>query len=337
MLWWDERMSFDYDALGNEAQIEVLRPVALEAAAAFGLEVARLEVLLHSYNTSFDLQAVDGRRFALRIGTNSHSTVAHTIAQQAWVAAIAAETDVLVPEPLLTPDGQPWVAVEAPSLGRTLLVTAAAWLEGGDADGLGVEVVRELGRAMALLHAQAEGWSAPVGGALPRFTEPLFGDEDVLGRAPLTEQEQAVLAEARQRAEEAFSRVSTAARLRPLHADLHGGNVKWHEGRLAVFDFDDAGIGAPALDLAISTFYLRGEDASLEAALRAGYADVAPPPEIEPADFEALIAGRQILLANAMLAMSTAELRAQGAAYARTSVERLRRWLATGTFTRADL
>ncbi len=34
--------------------------------------------------------------------------------------------------------------------------------------------------------------------------------------------------------------------------------------------------------------------------------------------------------------MTTAELRAQAADYAATSVRRLQRWLETGTFTRAE-
>ncbi|WP_157674186.1 phosphotransferase enzyme family protein [Agrococcus carbonis] len=330
-------MTATYDDLDDAQQIEALRPVALAAAADFGLEVARLEPVLHAYNTTFALDARDGRRFAVRVGTNSKSTVAHAIAQQSWIAAIAAETDVLVPTPLRTPGGRWCAEVPAPALGRSLLVTVAAWLEGPDADELDVPAAHALGRAMATLHRQAEHWRVPDGGALPVFDEPLFGDDDVLDAAPgLEAADRAVLDEARERASEVFRRLHDGARLRPLHADLHGGNLKWHEGRLAVFDFDDAGLGLPVVDLAVSTFSLRGEDPALEAALRAGYAEVADVPEVDEADFEAIVAARQLLLGNAMLAMSTAELRAQRAAYAQTTVRRLRRWLETGRFTRAD-
>ncbi len=269
-------MTAPYDELDDDAQVEALRPVALRAAAAFGLEVARLELVLHSYNTTFELEASDGRRFALRVGTNSKSTVAHAIAQQAWIGAIAAETEVLVPEPLRTPEGEPWVQVEETPLGRPLLVTAASWLDGDDADDLGPDAARALGAAMARLHEHAAGWALPPGGALPELSEPLFGDVDVLDQAPLEASGRAVLEEARRRASDAFARVFADAALRPLHADLHGGNAKWHEGRLAVFDFDDAGLGVPALDLAITTFYLRGDSAELESAMREGYEQVAP-------------------------------------------------------------
>lgn len=324
-----------YEDLSDTQQIDLLRPVAVHAAQAFGLEIRHLDVVLHAYNTTFALDTADGRRVAMRIGTNSHTTAAHAIAQQEWISAIAAQTDVLVPTPIRTLDGAWWAEIDAPQLGRSLLVTVAAWLEGADADALDRDAASALGRTMATLHQQAASWQLPPGGALPRFDAPLFGDRDVLSTAPgLSTDDRQLLRRATGRARDAFDRVCSPAAMRPLHADLHGGNLKWHKGRLAVFDFDDAGLGPPALDLAISTFYVRGEDPSLEAALRAGYALLAPLPEAEPSDVEALIAARQLLLANALLLSTTADLRANAAPYLRTAIDRLRRWQETGRFTR---
>ncbi|MGC5076819.1 phosphotransferase enzyme family protein [Agrococcus sp. DT81.2] len=325
-----------YDERSEAEQIDALRPIALRAADAFGLDVERMEVVLHAYNTTFAVDAADGRRFALRVGTNSHSTLANALAQQAWVRAIAEQTDVVVPVPLRTPDDRWAVEVDAPVLGRAALVTIASWLDGDDADALTADAARALGRTMATLHAHAAGWSLPPGGALPRFDIPLFGDEDALDRAPgLSADDRSVLTLARARTGEVFERLHRGARLRPLHADLHGGNLKWREGRLAVFDFDDAGLGLPALDLAISAFYLRADDPVQEESMIEGYAEVAPLPRIGPADFEALVAARQLLLANSLLVTTTADLRAQAEDYTRVSVARLRHWLATGRFTRA--
>ncbi|WAC65089.1 phosphotransferase [Agrococcus sp. SL85] len=328
-------METPYDDLPEAAQVEALRPAALAAATAFGLEVERLEVVLHGYNTTFAVDGADGVRRALRLGTNSQSTRAHAIAQQAWQRAIAAETEVRVPVPLATPGGEWCVEVDTAALGRPLLVTVSSWLDGPDAERLDPDAARALGRAMAILHEHAATWPLPEGGGLPRFVEPLFGDRDVLAEAPLDAAGRAVLAEARERTGAAFARLHDGAALRPLHADLHGGNLKWHEGRLAIFDFDDAGLGIPALDLAIASFYVRSaEGAPLEAALLAGYAEVAPLPDIASADHEALVAARQILLLNAILVSSTAELRGRAAEYAPLAVRRLDGWLRSGTFAR---
>lgn len=326
-----------YADLGDDEQAEALRPVAVAAGEEFGFDVVRLEVLLHSYNTTFDVGTADGGRYAMRVNTNSQSTGPEVLAQQAWQLAIAAETPVTVPVPRVTRDGD-WCARRfSQALGREVLVTCASWLEGDDVGEPDPDQAHALGRAMAHLHIHAARWVMPRGGTMPVFDDPLFGDEDRLTGAPdLDEEQHEVLGRARERAVDAFGHTVSTGPLVPLHADLHGGNLKWHEGRLAVFDFDDCGIGTPALDLAISTFYLRGDGSeAVEAALRAGYAEVAPLPDVGPEAFEALVASRQLLLGNDLLGSTTAGLRERSRDYLVTTVDRLRHWLETGRFNRS--
>jgi len=154
---------------------------------------------------------------------------------------------------------------------------------------------------MALLHRHAASWRPPAGSVLPVFDEPLFGDEDLLGSARgLSVDGRAVIDQAGEVMADAFAAVHDGATLRPVDADLHGGNLKWSGDRLAVFDFDDSGLGLPVVDLAVTTLHLRGGDPGPERAQREGYADVAPVPEVDPAHFEALVAARLVLLANSL-------------------------------------
>jgi Ser/Thr protein kinase RdoA (MazF antagonist) len=325
-----------YRDLSNDEQVEALRPVARAAAERFGLDAVRVELAAHAFNTTFRVDTADGGRFALRVGTNSHSTRENVVAQQAWQCAIASDTEVLVAQPLAATDGAWWVEVEDTGFDSPVMVTAASWLAGPDVAQPDVTVARELGRTMALLHRHAESWRIPAGAELPRFDTPLFGDVDLLGTAPgLSPVDRDVLDRARSRTSSTFAELYDGAPVRPLHADLHGGNLKWHGGRLAVFDFDDCGLGIPALDLAIATFYLRGEDPALEVALADGYAEVAPRPVVDPDHLEAMIAARQLLLANSLLDSSTAELRQEAVGYLSVTVDRLRHWLSTGRFTRS--
>lgn len=329
------RCRVPYTDLEEPEQVEVLRPAALAAALQFGLEVERLEVVAHAFNTTFRVDTRDGERVALRMHTNSMSTADNVRAQLAWQHAVAEETDVWVPRPLAA--GANWfVRVEAEGFGAPLLATAATWLEGPDVEDPDVEVARAVGRTMALLHEHAATWEVPAGSGLPRFDTPLLGDPDRLaGAVELDESDRALVARALGRCDATFERVLRGGQaLRALHADLHGGNLKWVAGRLGVFDFDDCGLGVPALDLAVATFYLRAGGEARERAMRAGYAEVAPLPDIDPADFEALVAARQLLLANSLLASTTAELRALADTYLGTTVARLQRWLDTGRFTR---
>jgi Ser/Thr protein kinase RdoA (MazF antagonist) len=331
--------SATYTALDEEAQVEVLRRVALEAAEGFGLAVTDVALVLHAYNTTFRLDTDDGRRLALRVNTNSKSTPEHIAAQQAWQHALAAETDVPVPDPVATPKGAWQVQVDCPEWGSPLRTTVASWLEGDDVGQCDEEQAAALGRTMAALHDHAEGFTLPPGCGLTLFDEPLFHDSSLLLDPAATGMPAAsleVVAAALERCRDRFAEVYAGQRPVVLHADLHGGNLKWHRGRLAVFDFDDAGLGLPALDLAISTFYLRAGEPAVEEALRAGYAQVRDLPAVTDEQFEALVAARQLLLANTLLTSSTASLRAEAAAYLDVTVDRLRRWLDTGRFSRAD-
>jgi Ser/Thr protein kinase RdoA (MazF antagonist) len=327
-------MDPSYAALDEDAQVEVLRRVARSAAEGFGLDVRHIALVLHAYNTTFRLDTADGRRLALRVNTNSQSTPANIAAQQAWLHALARDTDVLVPDPVAALDGAWEVAVDCPEWGGPLTATVASWLDGDDVGECDEEQAVALGRTMAVLHDHAEGFVLPAGADLPLFDEPLFHDRDLLEGAPMPSGHAEVIRKALTRCRLRFEEVYAGATPIVLHADLHGGNLKWHRGRLAVFDLDDAGLGVPALDLAISTFYLRAADPAVEAALRQGYAGVRDLPEVSDDQFEALVAARQLLLANSLLASSTASLRAEATDYLDVTVDRLRGWASTGRFTR---
>lgn len=324
----------NYADLGEDAQVDLLKGVALRALTSFDLSVRALEVVEHGYNTTFGLVTTSGDRFAVRVNVNSKSTSEHVQAQVAWTRALSQESAILVPEPVATPVGDHLVHVTPTGLDRAFDVTVSTWLEGADVGEPDAVQARELGAVMALLHTHARGWRMPPGACLTTFDEPLFHDPDVLEHACVDSQGAAVIARARSISTDAFSAMFQTQQPIVIHGDLHGDNLKWHEGQMAVFDFDDCGLGTPALDLAISTFYLRGREQGLEEELRAGYAEVCPVPQVAPELFEGLVAGRQLLLANALLASNTANLRQESEQYLRTSVERLERWLHTGRFCR---
>ena len=113
-----------------------------------------------------------------------------------------------------------------------------------------------------------------------------------------------------------------------LHADLHPWNVMWDRGRLAVFDFDDCGLGSPVLELAIAAYYLRSRD--LDRELLRGYRDLAEPPDHTEDQFEALVASRSVLLLSDLAGSTTASHRSMLPDYAALTARRLRHWMETG-------
>lgn len=322
-----------FELLPRRAQIARIRAVALAALGQYPVEPRRVTLLDHHHNSTFRVDATDGRRFALRVNVNSASTTAHLEAETAWLSALAADTDVSVPIPFATRDGRRHTTARCDLLERDLAIVLMSWLPGRTLDEPTPSALRELGRTTALLHQHGERWTLPPGAALPSHADVLVGDPNrIQADHPLLTPDRrevidAALAEAQDRLDDVWSR----AMPHPIHADLHGGNVKWLRGRLSVFDFDDAVIGVPVLDLAISAYYLR-TDGRDEQAVLDGYAAARDLPAFDDREFEALLAGRNLLLLNEVLQAMTADVRAVRERYVDNTVSKLRAYLDTGRY-----
>lgn len=324
-----------FAAVTARTQVQRLKRLARTALPAWGLGEAGLRLLNHGYNTTFRVDAADGRRYALRLNTQPHKTEEQLRAEVAWLAALSAETDLRVPTPVPTRAGELKSTVPSPDHGRDLPVVLFDWLAGPNlGDRPTPAQARAVGAAAAVLHTHARSWPIPAGAGLPLFADVLTDLPNRLGDHPLLSSAQSDLLTAAYARAQALQDAAFAADTPiVLHADLHGGNLKWHQGRLSVFDFDDAGRGVPALDLAIAAYYLR-DDAALEGALWDGYATVAEPPPVTPEQFEAMVAGRNLLLLNDVIEQPNADLQAIAPVYVANSVLRLRSWLDVGRYVR---
>ncbi len=194
-----------------------------------------------------------------------------------------------------------------------------------------------MGRITAVLHRHAAEWAIPAGAEFQRVDGLMMDSPDRLSAGhPLVSIEQRhVLVEAIEHVAPLFDRMVGEGRPMPIHADLHQWNVKWLRGRMSVFDFDDAGIGVPAQDLAITTYYLP-PDGEFRSALLDGYRMVAPLPPFTDEQLQAALAGRTLLLLNDLIAIENRSLREMAPRYLADSVIRLRAYLESGVY-RSDV
>jgi Ser/Thr protein kinase RdoA (MazF antagonist) len=326
----------DFAELTHRQQVSRLRRTALQVLAEWPIEVTGLRLIIHDYNTTFRVDTATGAAFALRINVNSRRTPAQLNAEAEWLAALARDTDISVPTPQHTKKGALRADVYVEELERSLPAVLMSWLPGRV---LGFRAsaakLRAVGQLMAALHDHAADWPLPAECALPRFDHPLFNDAD-----RLTDHEDAdqwgpgareVVAEAMTRTCQAFDEVFAHSPVFALHADLHGANLMWQEDRLAVFDFDDSGLGPPLLDLAISAYYLRS-DPRREKALLDGYASARAFPDFTTDQYEGLLASRNLLMMNDLLGSATASVRDFRPRYLRNSIRKLRHYLDTGSY-----
>ncbi|MGL5826713.1 MAG: phosphotransferase enzyme family protein [Nocardioides sp.] len=330
----------NFESLTQRQQINRMRAAACRVLPRWPIKVDRLRLLNHGFNTTFGVDTADGERFALRINVNSRRTPANLAAEAAWLDALDRETDLRVPVPQVTIDDELSAEVHVAELSRSLPAVLMSWLPGPDlGSSVAPQRIRAIGRLTASLHEHAMGWQLPAGAKLPRFSDPLFNEPDRLTTSPevaaLGPDAVEVIAAALTRTGQIFTESAALDTVRPLHADLHGYNLKWRAGQIAVFDFDDSGLGVPLLDLAITTYYLRVRSTNhlrLADLLLSGYAEAAPVPPHTADQLEGLVAARNLLLINDVLANSTASIREMTSRYLRNSVRKLRHYLDTGRY-----
>lgn len=323
-----------FETLSTRAQVARLRVTALEALHQYPITIAGLKLLNHGFNTTFGVRTAEGQRFALRLNVNSRRSEQQLSAESAWLEALGRDTDLNLPVPQPNLKGRLNSSVHSLDLNRALTATLFSWLPGKDlGDDATPAQLREVGRAAATLHRHALEWQLPAGAALVSLEHPLMDSPNNLSiDTPLLGDDargviQTVFAEVSAVLHDLFARDKPRA----LHADLHTWNLKWARGKLYVFDFDDSGIGVPMQDLAIAAYYLR-PDAALEGALLEGYQSVAALPVYSSAEYEAIVAGRNLVLLNDLLVNTTAELTALLPRYVPNSVTKLRYFLETGVF-----
>ena len=304
-----------------EEQIASLDGCLNEILSQYDLGEYEAESINHDYNSTFRVTTSAGEKFALRINVNSNRTNENLNAEIFWISSIQS---VKVPKPVLNRDGSAVSYGWHEATGRRLASVLYTWLEGEEpGDEPTEEQFFALGAAMAKLHIEAGGMALPEGCELTDYTDLFWGEKNHLTGpdSTLSADEQAKVTEVLARVAAALVELGRDAQLQPIHADIHPWNVMWHEGELAVFDFDDCGLGLPIQDLMTSIYYL--DTPEQDAALLAGYASVAPVPEYTPEQRQVLLLQRRLMLLNYLLETSNPEHAAMVPEYQAETFRRL--------------
>jgi Ser/Thr protein kinase RdoA (MazF antagonist) len=246
--------------------VTAARALASTALSAWDLPDPRFTKLPKGWNATFRVEA--GARYVLRVARPDGPTPAQVRAEATWLAALRRDTDLVVPEPVRTRDGDLVTTVD----GRACVLYR--WIDGRFLDaGLTPAHLHAVGILTARLQEH--------GASMPPLDRPrvdrLFCDDPVGLVAGLTSPAYGeVVAGVLDRYAAAASTSDSGF----LHADLHQENVLFTGGRVGAIDFDDCGYGPYAYDLAvtISELWHLPRAAELRAALLEGYGTLRPVP-----------------------------------------------------------
>jgi Ser/Thr protein kinase RdoA (MazF antagonist) len=271
-----------------------LRALAWAALRAFGLAPAsasptepRLTLIRDAGNVTYRVrvpQAFTGAEYLLRLHEPGYQSVEAITSELEWLVALCRDTDLGVPEPVRTPDGQLSVEVGVPGVPQPRRCSLLRWVSGRmRTRGFAPRHARAVGRLMAGLHEHAAGWQLPPGFTRPRYDwQGLFGDNDLVQvpagevwpRLPRRHRRsfERVTGEL-QRVMEAWGEGPEAFGL--IHADVSvGANVLFGGDEARAIDFDDCAFGYWMFDLGVALSALRAGEGDLREALHGGYSEV---------------------------------------------------------------
>lgn len=301
----------EYTELDEDGQVAAVQELVPGILKQYGIEAATIENVNHAFNSSFKITSDKGDEYALRINLASGKSNNEVLAEMQWLEALALDGSVLAPIPLRTTNNELLISTPFKPLGKDTTAVLCKWIPGEEVgDEPTSEQLFELGQNMAKLHIFAKNLSFTEPAFLPTINRTLMNSEDNLRPAQpsqINDKLYSDILKGLELSDEVFARISKDQELLPIHADLHNGNVIQTTNKLAVIDFDDAGMGLPVQDLMISTYYIR-EDTEKEKHLKAGYSSLLELPKISEEDYEILVMGRLIALVSAVLEMTSAEI-----------------------------
>ncbi len=305
-----------------------LLAIANRALGSYPLEIKEVALINNEYNATFKVVTKDGTHYALRVNINSPRSIGNLKAEIAWVNFLSDDARVKVPRPISNTKGE-YFSIIANALGSSeFKCVLYSWLEGEElGDEPTPEQIRSLGAAMATLHLSSKDFKLPTGAELPSFKDPMWETEDFLlsEKSVLDPEAKSLIAQALEVIKSEIIELYRQNSPQIIHADLHGWNVMWREGQIAVFDFDDCGIGLPIQDLATAIYYL--DTPEQDAALKEGYSSVAPLPEYSESQMQMFMIQRRIILLNYLYETSNEEHRAMIPEYLEESLRRIQKFL----------
>lgn len=289
-----------FATLTHRGQIGRLRRLAVKALSAYKINEPRLIVLMHEDNTTFRIESANGERYVLRIHRPSRRTIAEVRSEMMWLAALRQDTNLVVPQPIPTRDGEFVTIVGVEGVPEPRMCVLLRWITGRFMnDGLTPSHLERAGAFMAHLHLSTIQFKLPDGfvrGRLDNLYGKPQGISETVARQQVDNPEDEAMAilhvadvcssQDTILVEKLIGKIRGVQRTighQPevfglIHGDFHQWNYLFHQGQVRLIDFDDCGYGHHLYDMAVTIYNIDWKDnaSALRVGFLAGYRQVRP-------------------------------------------------------------
>ena len=263
------------------------------ALRSYDVECAQIDFISHGENATFRVEAADGQVYLLRVHhpASSHFPAAcrrreAIESELEWLSALNHDTNLVVPQPVQTQNGK-WIAcVSREDFPETLCCTLLRWIEGEHpAHPLSIEQARNIGAAVAHVHAHGAQWNKPIAFTRPRYDMEWFHRcLDNLARGIdlglIARPDFEILRQATECLAEEMKDLGEKEEVWGLiHGDVFDCNILVSDGKIGLIDFSSCGFGHFALDLASLVLHFAWKNRECAKAILDGYQSIRPLPQ----------------------------------------------------------
>ncbi|MDA0711494.1 MAG: phosphotransferase [bacterium] len=295
-----------FSCCSYSAQVARLRKLAYCALSRYAIQARSVRLIRHWNNTTFDVRDGQGRRYVLRISRPGFQDLSQVQSEMTWLAAIQEQTDLIVPDAVLTLTGEQVIEVATEGVPEARVCVVFHRKEGVFyGRGLRTAHYEAAGQLMARLHELSQ-----VSASTAALHRKMWTVETAIGCVPAIDQNafKALLRPTEERVyQKVWDRYAEVYHTLGLHTDVYGmihgdfhpGNILFFPSGVGAIDFDECGWGHYLHDVAVALMGIRNRpDAmNLRCALLRGYCSVRELPEVLDGALNALIAGRLLGLA----------------------------------------
>ena len=298
----------DFDALTHDQQLPILLELAVASTRNYDLpDSVSVKMANLSENATYKVEALDGRRWALRIHRDGYHSKTAIASELAWLIDLRQTGVVMTPTPVKGRDGELIQQVTHPRMPRPRNVVLFEW-EAGAEPGIGEDLSEPfevLGEVTARMHMHTRQWQRPAW--FSRFTwdfDTSLGDNnphwgrwrDGMGIDAAKEDLFGRTVDLIGKRLSAYGKAPDRFGL--IHCDLRLANLLIDGKAVKVIDFDDCGFGWYMYDAATPVSFYEHEPQvpGLIESWKAGYRKVLDLPKADEDEIPTFVMLRRLLL-----------------------------------------
>ncbi len=242
------------------SQVRKFRNLAYQAIKRFPIEVADIKFIRFGENATFKIIGKN-KNFVLRIHRPNYHNLNALNEELSWILNLSKKTDVLVPTPILSKNGQLIETMISNDFKQEMNCDVLNWIDGRQIEkSVTPKHLYELGVLTSKL--QNYGKESTCKNRMYWNASGLAGDNPTLGSfenvSAISKDDQKFINLTRP---EIYKKLCEYEKKFPhkmglIHSDLHFGNLIRTKNDFVPIDFDDCGFGFFAYDLAISMLSL---------------------------------------------------------------------------------